>query len=146
MHKAQKSEANTTEEAHNNGGNTPQNDTSDYRVEYVSPSQFLLGSSSLTPSISQSNPLVDPDYAAFVSQYGGDVPNNVVYEAKRAQRQMAHYFDVGQYRKQQDQAPPAVPPSNAAGVAKKKPTKKELEQFRKRKEERKKIKNRWLYE
>lgn len=89
--------------------------------------------------------VADADYAHFMAQHGGQVAAGVVYEAKRATRQMAHYFDVNGYKTQLDQGTAPVPPNPAVAPAKK-PTKKELEKFKKRREERKRIRNRWLFE
>lgn len=86
---------------------------------------------------------VDSDYANFMAQHGGQTPSNVVYESKRATRQMAHYFDVNQYKSQLDSGTAPVPPPSGT---KPKPTKKQIEQFKKRKEERKRIRNKWLFE
>jgi len=119
-------------------------------VQYFDPSELLYGNARAyyqqqpeTPAAVPAN-LADPDYQYFAEKQTEAVPHPAAYEAKRATRQMAHYFDVSQYQRRLDQA--ATPAPTAAPELKRKPTKKELEQFRKRKEERKKIRHRWLYE
>ena len=113
-------------------------------THYVTPSQFMYGASTNTSAYSHPPaPFADPDYAHFMAQHGGQVAPHVVYEAKRATRQMAHYFDVDQYKREADAGTAPTPPPAAA---KPKPTKKQVEQFKKRKEERKRIRNRWLFE
>lgn len=85
-------------------------------------------------------PTADPDYAQFIAQHGSTAGAGIVYEAKRATRQMTHYFDVTQYRKRLDTQPAA------STSAPKKVSKQDLERFKKRKEERKRIRHKWLYE
>ncbi|PJF17271.1 hypothetical protein PSACC_02896 [Paramicrosporidium saccamoebae] len=120
-------------------------------TQYYTPAQFLSSgyhaphTAHAPTSGGYSVPLADSDYATFMAQHGGQVAPHVVYEAKRATRQMAHYFDVSQYKTQLDQGTAPVPPDPST-LPKRRPTKKELEQFRKRKEERKRIRNRWLFE
>ena len=117
-------------------------------TQYVTPTQFLCGVNT-APIIVPQPILADPDYACFMNQHGGQGSSlHVAYESKRATRQMSHYFDVNHYRKQveqQDGSPGSKNGTSQAAV-KKKPTKKELEQFKKRKEERKRIRNKWLFE
>lgn len=115
-----------------------------YSTQYYTPSQFLSGPS-ITFSAGYASPRTtfDSDYALFVAEYGGAGPSAVTSEAKRATRQMSHYFDVKQYRTQLDGQ---ASTSTAPVEPKKKVTKKDLEEFKRRKLERKKIKHRWLYE
>jgi hypothetical protein len=114
-------------------------------TQYYTPAQFLSSGYHAPASSGFPTQLADSDYSTFMAQHGGQVAPHVVYEAKRATRQMAHYFDVSQYKTQLDQGTAPVPPDPAT-VPKRRPTKKELEQFKKRKEERKRIRNRWLFE
>lgn len=129
-------------------------------THYLTPSQFL--SSTFTTSQSRAFPASsnyyhnnpdtsisnDPDYTLFMSQQGisGTSLPTAVQDARRATRQLYHYFDPHQYRQQQEARANINVNSRDTGVKKKKPTRKELEEFRKRKEERKKIRHRWLYE
>lgn len=111
--------------------------------------------------------LADPYYQYYASQQSGD-REGMRYEMQRAQNQMNHYFDLSRYRQQHQNMPnksPATDPNTATTIStgpgvrvavpsaaappptdNKRPTKKQLEAFRKRKEERKRIRNRWLYE
>lgn len=119
---------------------TPHN----YSTQYYTPSQFLSGpSTTFSAGYTSLRGTFDSDYALFMAEYGGAGPSAVTSEAKRATRQMSHYFDVKQYRTQIDgQASTSIAPVEP----KKKLTKKDLEEFKRRKLERKKIKHRWLYE
>lgn len=115
-------------------------------TQYFTPAQFMYGStSSYYPPQAELQNATDSDYSHFMAQHGGQVAPHVVYEAKRATRQMAHYFDVNQYKSQLDTGTTAPTPPEP-GKTFKKLTKKELESFKKRREERKRIRNRWLFE
>lgn len=119
-------------------------------VAYYTPAQFFSGSTGVPspqPAAPYTAPSADPDYAQFMEHYGGSAAADIVYESKRATRQMAHYFDVAQYKRHLD-TPSVSGTASAAATAgpKKKITKQDLERFKKRKEERKRIRNKWLYE
>lgn len=128
-------------------------------TQYYTPSQFMSGTHPQPSFYQPPNALpsaVDPDYSIFMEQYGGQVSTKAIYEAKRATRQMAHYFDVSQYKHQLDtnngtvaQGQSRAGGGGGGGDAKtttKKITKKDLEQWKRRREERKKIRHRWLFE
>lgn len=57
------------------------------------------------------------------------------FELDRSHRQMAHYFDTKNFKFEQNLQEKKVPP---------KVTKKDIERFKKKKLEKKKIKNKWL--
>ena len=81
-----------------------------------------------------------------MSEYGGGRSGRslaaiAAAEARRARSQMTHYFDVRQYQAQLD-APPPV--SDAA--PNRRPSRKDVKEFKRRKQELKKIKNKWLYD
>lgn len=80
-----------------------------------------------------------------MNEYDGtSAATHVAYEAKRAARQMNHFFNVNDYKRRTEQSAQGGGANTAA--VKKKPTKKEIEQFKRKKEEKKKTKNKWLYE
>lgn len=82
----------------------------------------------------------DAQYQHFMEQQAQEdgLDPSVRYEANRAARQMGHYFDPKAYPTAQNAA--------AQEAEKPKVTKKDIQRYKKRKEERKKIRNRWLYE
>lgn len=89
---------------------------------------------------------VDPDQEYLHQYYSQQAAMYIpaagmTYEQRRSQNQMSAYFDTTKYPTAQG-APTAPPPT----TVKPKPTKKELEMFRKRKEEKKRKKNQWLFE
>lgn len=79
---------------------------------------------------------------SYLAQQAPAIPlPGMSYELRRGQNQLGHYFDTSKH----PSARPSVP--NAAASQKpKKVTKKDLERFRKQKEEKKRRKNQWLYE
>lgn len=82
----------------------------------------------------------DAHYQYFTQQQSqeGGLDPSVRYEANRAARQMGHYFDPKTY--------PTAQNAPVQEAEKPKVTKKDIQRYKKRKEERKKIRNRWLYE
>lgn len=77
----------------------------------------------------------------FAQQAAAAPPPGMSYEFKRGQNQLSHYFDTTKH--------PNSAPAPKAGLnqpPQKRVLKKDLERFRKRKEEKKKLKNKWLYE
>lgn len=93
-------------------------------------------------------PPVDPDQEYYMKYYSqlaatsSQAPGQS-YEQQRSFNQMSHYFDTSKFSTSQ---PGLAVQQQREEVQRKKPTKKELEFFRKRKEEKKKLKNKWLFE
>lgn len=66
---------------------------------------------------------------------------NFAYQNKRELNQMTHYFDLNNFKFEKSEQ------SAKSDVITHKPvTKRDIQRFRRKKEERQKIKNRWLYE
>lgn len=85
-----------------------------------------------------------------------NMPEGLKYESKRAKSQMSHYFNTDNHPLTRNMATgnglsegsgmETIEKNGNSKEKTKRPTKKELEFWKKRKEERKKIKNKWLYE
>lgn len=88
--------------------------------------------------------LNDPDETFYVNyftqQQATQSTPGMLYEQRRAQNQMSAYFDTTKFPMAGLPAQQAKPPPP------KKVTKADIERFKRRKEERKKLKNKWLYE
>lgn len=112
--------------------------------------QYYNQAMPLLPTISSASttapaPASDPAYEFFTTSTTSTIPSTTSYDSTRASRQLTSYFDptkfhsvlspemqaLQQIQKNQQQA---------------KLTGKEIEAFRKRKIEKKKAKNKWLYE
>lgn len=111
-------------------------------TQYVDPAHFYghqYYHGAVPPTHPSVGPAGDSDYALFMSEFaaGGVAGGAAAYEARRANRQLGHYLPPTQV--------PASAPA-AAGTATKKPTRDELRLFRRRREERKRIRNKWLFE
>jgi hypothetical protein len=78
---------------------------------------------------------------SFLAQQAPAMPlPGMSYELRRGQSQLGHYFDTSRH-------PSARPAPGPVGSQRpQKVTKKDLERFRKQKEEKKRRKNQWLYE
>lgn len=122
----------------------PRGNTAGSSTQYVDPAYFYghpypYGA---VPSTYATAPAADSDYALFMSEFatGGSAGGAAAYEARRATRQLGHYLPPSQ-------TPSSVQPTTAtANAAQRKPTQQELKLFKKRKEERKRIRNKWLFE
>lgn len=119
-------------------------------AQYVQYWQHSYTQQNLQQQQQQNDPLYDSEYHQFVQMHGASnvaTPGSL-YEGRRSNNMLNHYFDA------QQQYASAVQPTAVAADAqqgqaatkKKAPTKEELEYWRKRKEETKKIRNRWLYQ
>lgn len=91
-------------------------------------------------------PVYDPDQEYYMQYYSQQASLStptpgMSYESRRSQNQMSHYFDTSKYPVNQP-----VPMMPMQGQAPKKVTKKDIERFKKRKEEKKMLKNKWLFE
>lgn len=87
----------------------------------------------------------DPDQEYYMQYYSQQnalsTPTpGMSYETRRSQNQMSHYFDTTKYPVNQ---PMPIVHGQAAPM---KVTKKDIERFKKRKEEKKRMKNKWLFE
>lgn len=91
----------------------------------------------------QYSPQADPDqeyYMKYYSQQSMTTPAaGMQYEMMRSRNQMSAYFDTSRYPTSTASAP--VAQTQPAKV-----TKKDIERFKNRKEEKKRMKNKWLFE
>ncbi len=133
----------------------PRNDSS-VSTQYLTAEQFFgVHRSPTANNLEIDSTIVSPapgsDYSLFMAEYGargsrGSGASTRGRSDRRADGQLHHYFNVDQYHRnaeQQQQQAISIPQT---GAQVRKPTKQEIEQFKKRREERKRIKNRWLFE
>lgn len=88
--------------------------------------------------------VTDPDQAYYMQYYGQQstlaTPTpGMMYEQRRSYNQMSAYFDTSKF-------PLGGAPAQPNPVPQKKVTKADIERFKKRKEEKKRLKNKWLFE
>lgn len=114
-----------------------------YYAQYYNQSILLPPHiSSASASASTTAPASDPAYEFFTTS---TIPSTTSYDSTRASRQLTSYFDPTKFHSVLSPEMQALQQSQK-NQQQAKLTGKEIEAFRKRKIEKKKAKNKWLYE